>query len=283
MAALLAAGVALGTPEPGALSAQEEHEWASPGVGEAAFLGLNALLGGVTAGLFRALDGGSFEDGFAKGALGGGIVYAGKRVAAESFPAAGLLGREVAAVGNSVVRNASVGRPLLDRLMFPVGPLHLYVSPGDPSPLGLQVDVQDVYWIVYGLAESRLALDAGASLSSGAPVFRSSRRLLDPDEELIEGAAAGGVIFLGPGLGPAREDELLAHERAHVIQHDFGSRAWTIPAEDWLADHLPADAFRSRLDYDIASVAVRWSTAWIFDRDPFHGPMQAEANFLEDR
>lgn len=84
------------------------------------------MLGGLTAGIVQRLRGGSFSDGFARGAVGGAVAYAGRRIAAERFDGAGLLGRQVGAVGASVVRNASERRPSLERLFFPAGPLHVY-------------------------------------------------------------------------------------------------------------------------------------------------------------
>lgn len=258
-----------------------DRDWATDAAGEVAFTAINSLLGGLTAGLLQRLRGGSFEHGFTRGTLGGSIVYAGKRLAAESFDGAGLLGREVAATGSSIVDNAAHGLPMLHSLLFPVGPLHLYVTPAGPSPFHVEVDLHDVSWIVYGLAESRLELDLGESLSAGAPVFRAPRATLRIDDELVRGVTAGGVIVLSAGLGPGAEDTL-AHERIHVIQHDFIFQAWTGPLEDWIAGHLPRRMFRERLDFDVAWPAFRWGTA-LLGWDRFAEPFEVEAEFLEGR
>ncbi len=103
-------------PDTGAVIATAPH-WA----GEFAILSGNAVLSGVTAGVVQKLRGGSFRDGFVRGLTGGGVIYLGKRVAAERFSGAGLLGREVASLGTSMVRNASEGYGLLDDVVLPVG------------------------------------------------------------------------------------------------------------------------------------------------------------------
>lgn len=288
-AAWLALLLGASIPLPGgALLAQEEPDWATPALGEAAFLSLNTLLGGLTAGLHRELSGGSFGEGFARGALGGGLVYAGKRIAAEKFAGAGFLGREVAAVGTSAVRNASRGRGTFERLLLPVGPLHLYVrtgaltgAPGAAGPLvGIQVDLKDLYWTVYGVAERRLAFDLGASLSSGAPVFRADRQLRYRGAA-TRGLAAGGVIFLASDAAGLR-DEVLAHERAHILQADFAHGVWTGPLEEWLAAGLPRQGFRAALDYDVAFGLLAWGTRAL-GSEVLWEPREWEADFLEER
>src|SRR5512133_49653 len=71
---------------------QRYPHWA----GELASIGGNALLGGLSAGIMQELRGGSFRSGFTRGALGGTAIYVGKRIDAERFEGAGLLGRQVA-------------------------------------------------------------------------------------------------------------------------------------------------------------------------------------------
>lgn len=270
---------------PGAAGAQTRpgtEGWASAGLGEMAFLSLNAAVGGLTAGLWRELSGGSFGEGLTGGMLGGSVVYAGKRVAAEGFPGAGFLGRDLAAAGSSVVRNAADGRPLLDSLSLPAGPFRLYLSPLDGTPPRLEVEVSDLYWTAYGLAEGRLTLDPAESLSAGAPVFQSDRSLLDTDGRSVHGAAATGVIFLSP-MSERQRRQTLPHERVHVLQSDFAHQAWFRPLETRLARRLPHDGWRSRLDYDVLFPALRWTVGLLGSPVGVDGPIEAEADFLENR
>ena len=266
----------------GAQEIPEADGWASDAVGEAAFLSVNAVVGGLTAGLWQELTGGSFAEGLAGGVLGGSVVYAGKRVAASSFPGAGFLGRDLAATGSSVVRNAAEARPLLDSLSLPAGPFRLYVSPRVLEAPRVELELSDLYWTAYGLAESRLELDLSGSLSSGAPVFRSDRSLLSGSGESIHGAAAGGVIFLSP-MGEGQRQETLAHERVHVLQLDFVHQAWLRPLEAKLARRLPHEGWRRRLDYDVIFPALRWTAGLLGPDVGVDGPIEAEAEFLGQR
>jgi hypothetical protein len=283
-AALALLAVLTLAPRPAASQAVSDHEdfWASDGLGEVAFLGLNAAVGALTSGLWQELSGGSFEEGFTGGALGGSVAYAGKRLAAESFTGAGFLGRGVAAAGSSMVRNAADARPLLDSLMVPVGPLRLYLRPRKPTAPRLEANLRDLYWTAYGLAESRLELDVGESLSSGMPVFQADRDLIGSDDSAISGATTGGVVYLSP-LGEGGRTRSLAHERAHVLQFDFVYHAWLRPLEDHLARQLPMDGFVDRIDYDVVLTAVRSGANALDLGDPFDAPIEAEAEFLEER
>lgn len=282
LAALVAAlALSVASPAPAQTLHDHEERWASDAAGEAAFLGINALVGGLTAGVWQELSGGAFEKGFAGGALGGGVAYAGKRVAAESFAGAGFLGRDLAAVGGSVVRNAADGRPLLDSLALPVGPLRLHLSPRDPGGARLEADLPELYWGVYGLVDHRLALDVDESLSSGIFVFDADRPLVDRDGERVLGTATGGAAFLSPQT-ETEKARSLPHERAHVLQLDFVHQAWFRPLEERLARHLPWDGLVDRVDYDLVAPALHWSARALGWHD-LAAPLETEAEFLENR
>lgn len=266
-------------------SGPEAPEWASDPVGDIAYLSINGAIGGLTAGLWRELSGGSFTDGFARGALGGSAVYAGKRLAAESFFGAGFLGRGISSVGSSVVRNAADGRGLLEEVALPVGPIRLYATADDPTDPRVEVDLRDLYWTAYGLVEERLTLDLDESLSSGAPVFRADRPLEGTDDEPAGGLAQAGIIFLGPGAGSqdAEGEIVLPHERAHVIQHDFIYHVWLRPLEDRLARSLPWNGLSDRVDYDLVYPGLTWVASALGWSDGLSAPAEAEASFLETR
>lgn len=280
LAALLLLAPAASAPAGAQALPNHSDSWASHRAGDAAFMAINALVGGVTAGLWQALSDGSFADGFAGGALGGGVAYVGKRLAAETFAGAGFLGRDVAAVGSSIVRNAAEARPLLDSLALPVGPLRLHLSPGRLSPPRVEVDLAELYWTGYGLAEDRLTLQVEESVSSGMPVFRADRPLLGPDGQTALGAAPAGVVFVGPLSGGAA-DRTLAHERAHALQLDFVHHAWFRPLEEHLARQLPAGGLADRVEYDLTMPVLLWIGSELGWGDPFVAPIEAEAEFLE--
>jgi hypothetical protein len=215
----------------------EEPRWR----GDAVSVVVNSLLGGVTAGVERRLRGGSFGRAFVAGAAGGALTYAGKRIAVERFGGAGLLGREVAAVGSSVSRNAAEGRAPLERVMLPLGPIRLYLSPLDDSPVQARLDAAAVVATAYFATRPGARFDAGESLSAGALVFRAPG---SADELGFEGVQAAGAILLrhfageapsGPGRA-VHPERIAAHERVHVIQYDQTFLLWAAPAEAWAMD-----------------------------------------------
>lgn len=212
-------------------SSSEALTWAGHGT----VLAGNAVIGGLTGGVLQKLKGGSFADGFARGALGGSVIYAGKRVAAQRFWAAGLLGREINAVGASVVRNAADGEATFGRLFLPLGPLPLRAMLAIRNGVRVQpqIDLAGAGLVVWGLLGSDLTLNLGRSVSSGAPVFEARDRWLSDADHGVRGLAVARSVFLGdPHLivGPeVSTDDVLAHERVHVLQQDFVLTAWGDP------------------------------------------------------
>lgn len=244
-AAPLLLAVALAALAPPAASAQcgacDSH---APRLrGEALTVAANALVGGVSAGLQLRARGGSFRDGFVRGAAGGALTYAGKRVSAETFGGAGLLGRQVAAVGSSLSRNAADGRGALERVMLPLGPVRLYVERGAAGGTRLQPRLDLAALAAAGYAATRpgARLDARESLLSGALVFT---RPGDAAELGFNGMQAAGVIQVrvrhpGSPPDPAFAEQVArttAHERVHVVQYDQTFLLWAAPAERALMD-----------------------------------------------
>ena len=259
----------------------QHPRWHPPaGVGEAAFLGANTLLGALTGGLLQAIRGGSFSDGFARGALGGAIVYAGKRVSVGRFAGAGLLGRELAAVGASVVRNAADARPSFERLALPVGPINVYVGAPGRNRLSVKVSLYQLASFGWAVAEPALSFEAGKSLSAGAPVFRARNRVILSDGDPVGGLMAGGTILLS-GRGPWNEDAVFAHERVHVLQRDFYFQAWFNELEAWLLKQTTFAAVNRYVDIDILTQLFFLGTRTAFGRT--NHPDEIEADFLDLR
>jgi len=242
--ALLAGAIA-----PCASSAQPGTENAQPFVREygvfvadqdlrrdARLLATNAALGAATAGLVRWMSGKPVLPGLAGGAAGGALAYAGKRIVVERWEGAGLVGRQVASVGHSIVRNAAEERALLARLILPLGPLRLYLRPDSATRLRARIDAPTAIYAVL-LAANGNPLDARASLSSGALVFRvPDDPLSDLRGRCIPGLAFGGAIVLSDLTGLATDDRnpTFAHERVHVVQYDQLYATVGDPAEEWI-------------------------------------------------
>lgn len=256
-------------------------------VGQFTILSGNAVLGGLTAGVLQRARGGSFRDGFTRGFFGGATVYAGKRLSVEDFDGAGLLGRQVAAVGSSVVRNASDGRPSLERLMFAAGPLRVHVDRREGWHFRPTLDATATVTALYALAEPELKLDAGASLSAGAPVFRVEEKLLVGvfgDQEAA-GLELGFNMFLSQieRFGPEYHRRVFAHERVHVLQGDFFFLAWSDPIIGHLAERIPGGArVRPYVDVDLGDLMIGILEVTAF-RAYERRPWELEAEWLGRR
>lgn len=261
-----------------------EDTWSAPGwMGDVAFLGLNALASGLSAGVFQLVRGESFADAFARGALGGSTHYAGMRISAQRFDGAGLLGRQVSAAGVSMVRNAADGRPALERMYVPLGPLNLYVDLRDGIAVQPKVNVSAVVVLLSAAAEPQLEWDAAATLSSGAPVFRAREGKPLHDGEVVGGFVSHGSIFLG-NIHQQALPRLEAHERVHVLQEDWLFLTWSEPAEAWVMQRIPfaRSAYRF-FDIGVAGSLAGSALLSVFDVDYGDRLYEIEASFLSDR
>ena len=241
----------------------------------------NAVLGALTGGVIQELRGGSFKDGFVRGALGGAIIYGGKRITAERFFGAGLIGREFAAVGSSVVRNASDGVGTFDRLILPAGILRVYWQRPSGS-VQVKVDVYSAGLTVYGIAESNLDFDVHESFSAGAVVFKTNNEVITfgADKQHAGGISRGGLIFRSfvPGWGEEFLERALAHERVHVSQDDQFFITLNDHVDDWLFTKLGAAQRLSRyIDLNTSSELLRLVGRTMSYRDR---PWEVEAIYL---
>lgn len=249
--------------------------------GHLVLLGANSALGGLTAGVMQWYRGGSFVDGFLRGAAGGAGVYLGKAIVAESFGGAGLLGRGVAGVGASVSANAAEGRPSFERLLLPLGPARLHLRPTEPSESHLSLDLPAAAALGWALLSRRdLKLDPGATLSTGAPVF-----FLRGEEDAHAWRArhiAGTILVRGNRreLDESFVDMALAHERIHLLQYDQFFILWGAPADRVILSLLPAgERIGRHLDFGFPGAAVLGLNAVIpYDRQPW----EIEAHFFAD-
>ena len=237
---------------------------------EMAIAGANALLGGVAAAASRIVRGEPVWDGFWKGAVGGGVTYAGKRVAVERFYGAGLVGRQLASVGGSMTRNAGAGRGLLDEVALPVGPVRLYVSAGGVVP---RVDLPTLIAAGAFVATYDARLDAAASFSAGALVFRGATPL--------PGLTGAGAMTVWADMPPSEGPRLMAHERIHILQYDQMLLAWDA-LDRWTARRTPVvGGLLENVDLGVAAVGIRTGLALALD---YHArPWETEAYFLAQR
>jgi len=213
-------------------------------------LAVNALLGGVTAAVRGALHGESLLTAFPVGLLGGALHFGGKWVGAKDFDGAQLVGRQVAAAGSSVIRNAGDGRGLFAELVAPLGPLRVYVAPGEARPVRVKVDAITVFGTLYAVIHAGAGIDLDRSLSTGALVF-------GPGELPAQARTIGGAITYGE-VAPQFESFFLQHEMIHVMQHDLALTAWSTDLEGWVAGVVgrPAETIHRFVDLGLYVPAV---------------------------
>lgn len=251
-------------------------------VGQFTTLSANAVIGGLTAGLIQELRGGSFQDGFVRGALGGTAIYAGKRVAIERFSGAGLIGREVAAVGASIVRNASDGIGTFDRLILPVGVTRLYWQPKQKKA-SLKLDIVAAGYVVYGVLEKELDFEVEQSLSAGAAVFSTNEKLISygTGEQHAAGVSRAGIVLRAhiTPYGDEFLDRAFAHERVHVLQDDQLFITLNDHADDWVLGRLgPAARISRFVDINLSTEVLRILGGFIDNHAD--RPWEMEAIFL---
>jgi len=182
----------------------------------AKLVAINMAIGGLTSGIIQTVAGRSFWKGFAKGSAGGALVYGGKCLIAQRSSLGYWLGREVVAVGSSVVRNASAGRGTFDELVLPVGPIWIYRDNKAGTQIA-KVDVSQAIIATYFASQPRATFKAWKSFWSGGLIF--------DDSTADTSVEAAGVIRLTDGT----YDDVLAHETVHVAQDEFMSIAWSDP------------------------------------------------------
>jgi hypothetical protein len=195
---------------------------------ELTLAGLNALLGGVTAAAGRGVRGEPIMQGFWTGFVGGGVIYAGKRIAVEDFGGAGLIGREVASVGGSMIRNSSKGLAPFEEVVLPLGPVRFYISRDRVVP---RLDVASMVAASAFVLYYDARLDTRATLSSGALIFRGNGPM--------PGLSSAGTVMVWHDMPDHEEPRLMAHERVHILQYDQAFLSWGERPERRLAGHVP--------------------------------------------
>ena len=190
-----------------------------------AHLAVNGALGGFSAAMF-ALARGKNPWRAALVGFGGGVAMgAGKQVAGKRFHGAGLIGRQIAALGTSFVRSASEDTMVV---ILPVGPMTFRFCPRGVLGAAASEFVATTALLYYVLrADTRI--DLSATASAGAPVFRFPTETVSTRDGIIFGRMDFGTIVLGaqPSFLDAQRRMTLPHESIHVVQYDFLEQALT--------------------------------------------------------
>lgn len=221
-------------------------------------LAINALIGGLSGGATNAAAGRSFWDGFAKGAGGGVVVFAGKRVIAEKGSFASWAGRQIAAVGSSQVRNAGAGRKMMEELVFPVGLARVYVITKDRTRFRAKLDLTAAIGTVAMSQRPGASFDPAASFTNGAIIFTAPWLEDDAAAALRLGVIRIYDLPLSIGGPPIVKTSVVAHELIHAAQYDFISIAWSEPLEKWALSGSRAGRLVHRY-VDFSSLTYAWT------------------------
>ncbi|HEY7406703.1 MAG TPA: hypothetical protein VH638_00420 [Gemmatimonadaceae bacterium] len=285
-----AAGVAILAPVTEALAQGQppkpppppEQEFRRPlsGGDRLAHLGVNGALGGFSAAMY-ALARGKNPWRAALVGFGGGVAMgAGKQVAARRFDGSGLIGRQLAALGTSVVRSASEDTLVM---MVPVGPMTLEVRPSAVDRVRPRVNLVSAGTVLYYIVRADTRIDWDATLSAGAPVFRFPTETVATRDGVIFGRMDFGTILLGaapPVLDPQRR-MTLPHEATHVVQYDFLEQALSLPPERAILRKLGVSEGWLR-HVDVGAISVMLAGVLQMHMDYEDRPWEREAVLLTE-
>lgn len=190
-------------------------------------VGINAAIGLVTATSWSLVRGHGWTGGIRRGLTGGAIMAAGRQIAASPFDGSGFAGREVSAVGISLIRSTGNDRIPFS---FPVGPLAFEIT--ENRTFDWRVNATDAIAAMVRATHTGTRIDATLSLSSGTFVFRDRRQTFQTASgeadaaEFFESITLARSVFYGTS-----HPNVLYHENVHVLQNDFLSDAVTTPIE----------------------------------------------------
>lgn len=247
-----------------------------------AVLGANAMVGGMTAGIRAWIEGRPVGPAFLQGAIGGSLMFAGKRIAVEHGDLAPFTGRMVAALGSSIVAHATTP-PLLDTLHIAAGPFRFRFGRATWKP-GVSFAVWDAATLAILAAAEETTFDWSRSFSSLTPVFITRNATIERDGERVMGYEIGGTVVLD-GTGAADDmDAVFNHEIVHVAQYDFAWLNLGRHVDTWIRATAGIDAMPSWLFLDPLTPALWWAIDWIADGNGvLRRITEAEAAWFENR
>ena len=203
------------------------------------FLALNVAIG-ATASVARAIVSGvPMRTALVKGLVGGSLMSAGLELIGTESPSTRFAGLQLTAVGASIARNVDGGAPPLSDLTLPVYPLYLRIRPGTKTPITARLSAMSAVRLATVLTDgAHTRVDWGATLTTGAPVLRSSSWRL-PSASCpppCEGAFAqhnAGIIVYSASAGTDYDlRRTLAHESLHLAQQTRDAVLTGIPLSD---------------------------------------------------
>jgi hypothetical protein len=217
-------------------------------------IGINAAIGLATATAWSVMRGHGIRDGVTRGLAGGAMMSVGRQVAASHFSGSGFTGRQISAVGISIITSTGSDRFVLS---FPVGPVALQVIGG--RALDWRINATDAFAAIINSTDKANQLDMALSASSGTFVFRSRRNTFHTKG----GEATGSEFFQSITLARAAFEHsvtmpnVLFHENVHVLQDDYLANAIANPMERmWLDRTRTGRRITRHIDLGLLSLPI---------------------------
>jgi hypothetical protein len=224
---------------------------------------INVALGGLTGAIGHGVNPRRILRGFLIGSIGGATTFVGKCITAQRHPITSWLGRGTAAVGSSIVRNATLGKGALEQIVVPVGPINFYRD-NKAGRQWLRIDVGTSLAIGYVATRRHRTFNASETLRNGVVVFSDAAASDDLEVE--------GIMVLSP-----HPDEFaIPHELTHVAQDASISIAWEEPLEGWIAKHIHgAESIHARFDLGVLEPIWQFANTQL---RPWNRPWETEAH-----
>jgi len=203
------------------------------------FLALNIAIG-ATASVARAIVSGvPMRTALMKGLIGGSLMSTGLELIGTESPSTRFAGLQLTAVGASIARNVDGGAPLLSDLTLPLYPFYLRIRPGTATPVSARLSAMSAVRLATAMTDGgRAHVDWGATLTSGAPVLRSSRWRLPsascppPCAGAFARHNAGTIVYSASAGTDYNLRRTLAHESLHLAQQTRDAILAGIPLSD---------------------------------------------------
>ena len=248
---------------PGSMSGQSNDGATNPRLKT---LGINVALGGLTGGVVQLAKGNSFFKGMLRGSAGGATVFLGKCIIARQTRIGDWVGLRTAAIGGSMIANASAGRGMFERIGIPLGPIRV-TRDGKTGRVGMKLDLAETGSIIYVARRPQSTFLWTKSLKHGLPIFEGAT---PADREIIR------VLSMGNDA-PV---QAYAHEIVHAAQGEFLVNAWQEPFEEAVLGKIPGGKTVARY-VDIGMLYPLWN---MLNHSYAHGdrPWEQEAAFFEN-
>lgn len=196
-------------------------------------MAINVAIGAATSATWSALRGRGFSAGIRDGIAGGAVIAIGKQVAASPFEGSGFFGREMAAIGVSLITSA--GREHVT-FSLPIGPGAIRLTKGEAPDW--RINAVNAIATVVDLTQRATHADVELSLSSGTFVFRSKRPTFhsgsgETNYDILGTEYLSNIMLSKDAFTPSKRfPNVLYHENVHVLQEDFLDQAIANPIED---------------------------------------------------